>query len=154
MKIKAKVLIAAFIFAFILGVLSESAQYLAMLHMTIYSQAAINVVVSIVSAIVNPLLLFITFYFMGKKTETINDFYSYLFSFFLGNWIGLTLGHSITLAVVLTAFSSVSAVGIGFTILAWLWSSLLSYSFFVGCSALAIGCIVSKKAVNANITTS
>ncbi len=76
MKIKAKVLIAAFIFAFILGVLSESAQYLAMLHMTIYSQAATTVFISIVSAIVNPLLLFITFYFMGKKAETINDFYS------------------------------------------------------------------------------
>lgn len=154
MKIKAKVLIVAFTFAFIIGVLSESIQYMGMLHTTVDSLVAINTIVSTIREIVSPLLLFITFYFMGKKAETINDLYSNLFSFFLGNWIGLTIGHSITLAVVLTAFSNVSAVGIGFTILGWLGSSLFSYSFFVGCSALAISYIVNRKTVSANITSS
>lgn len=144
MKIHPRVLIIAFALSTVIGVLSNSYSYLTLILTE--TQAAIvgGLIVGTLSVIVNPLLFFASFYFIGRRIETNLEFYSYLLSLFLGNAIGLTFGHFVSVMVAQTFFPVPFIVNV-ITVLAVFVTSLFSLSFFVGFSALALSYIIKKK---------
>ena len=104
--------------------------------------AMIGLIVNLITIIVGLPLYFSSFYLIGKRIETTIDFYSHLLSLFIGNTIGRTLGHFITVAIMLTIFPfNPNAI----TVLTVVVISLFSPSFFVGFSGLALGYIIKKK---------
>jgi len=146
MRIYPIVLIVAFALSTVIGALSNTYFYLASIYYTEpYGSSAANFIVNMLSLIVNPLLLFIIFYSVGKRIETNMEFYSSILSLFLGNAIGLTFGHFVTIIVAQDLFHIYPYVVDGRTVLAVFASSLFPLSFFVGFSALALGYIIKKK---------
>lgn len=143
MKIYLRVLLIAFAFSFALGILSN-ALWFTMRFFPTDNQAVATAakVFGVLSTIISPLLLFVTFYFIGKKPETKGEFYSHLLSFFLGNWIGLGVGSFI--GTVSTMYSTPFDFMV-YVLLSNLGGNLFPYSFFVGFSALAISYIIKKN---------
>jgi hypothetical protein len=95
MKIYPRVLLIALAFLFAIGILMHSPEF-AMRFYPNDNQAIGTTVtyLGVLGTIISPVLLFVKFYFIGKKPETLGEFYSCLLSFFLGNWIGLAFGAS------------------------------------------------------------
>ncbi len=91
-RIYPKVLAIAFALSTLVGVLYNIPFYVELIYPEPQAMVILGLIASVLSFVVNPLLMFVTFYFIGKRIETNNDFYSYLLSFFLGNLIGLTFG--------------------------------------------------------------
>jgi hypothetical protein len=145
MKIYYRTLLIALAFSFAIGILSHGAMFLTRLYPypNDYQAIATNsLFLSIIGMIISPVLLFVTFYFIGKKPETIGEFYSHLLSFFVGNLIGFAVGNF------LGTFLTVVEMPFEYVVYMLLFSfvgSPFSSSFFVGFSALAIGYIIRKS---------
>ena len=94
--------------------------------------------------IVSPLLVFVSFYFIGKKIQTNTEFYSYILSFFIGNAIGYTFGSSIIIMLIQTIIP-MTPLAIVARVVGNFVGSLFSTSFFVGFSALALSYIIKRN---------
>jgi hypothetical protein len=143
MRICMKVLLIALVFSFAIGILSQSPEFLMRLYPN--DNQAIGTTATyfgILATIISPVLFFVTFYFIGKKPETLGEFYSCLLSFFLGNWIGLAFGGF--LGTVLSIYDLPSEV-VAYILMGSFAGSLFSSSFFVGFSALAVSYIIKKS---------
>ena len=146
MKIHPRVLIIAFALSTVIGALSNTYFYLASIFYTEpYESSAANFTVNMLSLLVNPLLIFVISYFIGKRIKTNVELYSSILSLFLGNAIGLTFGHFVTIIVAQDLFHLYPSLVDGRSVLAIFASSLFPPSFFVGFSALALGYIIKKK---------
>lgn len=147
MKIQLKILSIAFIFKIAINVISFTYVYL-----PFYSAnepetyMLVTVFRSIIGIIISPFLFFIVFYFLGKKIESGKDFWSYVLSLFIGNVIGLVFSPNIILTLIQigTPSSGTTVINLVFSILGYFVSSLVSYNFFVGFSALASNYIIRK----------
>jgi hypothetical protein len=145
MKIYYRTLLIALAFSFAIGILSHVTTFLTRLYPypNDYQAIATNsLYFSIIGMIISPVLLFVTFYYIGKKPETIGEFYSQLLSFFIGNLIGFALGNF------LGTFLTVIEMPFEYVAYLFLFSfagSPFSSSFFVGFSALAISYIIRKS---------
>ena len=93
--------------------------------------------------IISPLLVFVSFYFIGKRIDTTRIFWSYLFSFFLGNWAGSTFGF-ILMFLFADFVNYTNLVFLVTSILSTFLGSLFSYTFFVGFCAMATSYIIKK----------
>ena len=141
-RIQVKVFIAAFAFALVIGFLSNLPGFL--IYLGVNWAIGTSIFITIPRFIVNPLLLFVYFYFTGRRIGRLKDFYSTVFSFFLGTWIGLVI-VSILTHVGFQLSSSMPFVWQIAVFLGYFVTSLLSHSFFVGLSALAFGYAIKKN---------
>ena len=148
-------IIAAFVLSIVLGVLSRSYNYLVVVAL---EQASIDQIpnptyafVLLLQVLVNPLLFFVSFFIIGRKVETIKQFYYCLLSLFAGNAIGLTVGSTIMSILTSTALHNSTALHTDSVIavvamtVGTLLGSLISHSFFVGFSALAFSYIIKRN---------
>lgn len=96
----------------------------------------------VVSFILSPLLLFASFYLIGRNIDLASDFLSVLVSLFIGSLAGRLIGYFFLYADSYAAPSS-------FLEFLWLGLELLyvafSLEFFVGFTALAMAYIVKKR---------
>ena len=140
-KIQVKVLTIALIFPLILSFVSASF-LMKYMDFDVFTRIYFPFI-GILRWIISPLLIFVTFYFIGKEIDTTKKFWSYLFSFFLGNCLGFTFG-----VIVMFLFSDfVDYAHIWYlvaTLVGTFIGSLFSYSFFVGFCALATSYILKK----------
>jgi hypothetical protein len=153
MKINIKVLIIALVFSVPLGILANSLYVVAAINPDMDTILIINNVVRSLGFFVDPVLLFVILYLIGKKAETLTDFYSYLLSFFLGNWIGFAI-TSFAINTLLHSPSSLTPIIAVGLFLSSLPTTLFRESFFVGFSALAFGYIRIKKHAKNNVVES
>jgi hypothetical protein len=143
MKIYYRTFLIALAFSVLVGIFSHASILLASLNPDDFQPMAMNsIFLGIIAPIISPVLLFVTFYFIGKKPETIGELYSHLLSFFVGNLIGLAVGNFLG--------TYLTVIGMPFEYVAYLFlfsfvGSPFSSSFFVGFSALAISYIIKKN---------
>lgn len=140
-KIQVKVLAIAIIFSLVLSLISTSF-VMQFMNYDVFTRDYFYLI-SVLRWIISPLLIFVTFYFIGKRIDTTKKFWSYLFSFFLGNCFGSTFGTIVTFIfsdfVDYTQIWYLVARLVGTFI-----GSLFSYAFFVGFCALATSYITRK----------
>jgi len=142
-----KVFFVALSFSLAIGVFSNIFIYLIRLDLepVLYSRVMWSTVV--VSFFISPLVLFASFYLMGRNIDLIAEFPSILVPLFLGSWIGHLIGYFslVLLCISLYAetfyFSSSSYLYIFWLVV----SKALSLEFFVGFSALSMAYIVKKR---------
>ena len=153
MKINPTVLIVAFALSTVFGVLSnsyliESSNLMRAIENNIFplttEPTSLPTLVLMLNPIVSPLLVFVSFYFIGKKIQTNTEFYSYFLSFFLGNAIGYTFGSSIIIMLIQTIIP-MTTLAIVARVVGTFVGSLFSSSFFVGLSALSLSYIIKKS---------
>jgi hypothetical protein len=96
----------------------------------------------VVSFILSPLLLFASFYFIGRNIDLASDFLSVLVSLFVGSLAGRSIGY-------FSLYADSYVVPSSFLEFLWLGLELLciafSLEFFVGFTALAMAYIVKKR---------
>jgi hypothetical protein len=141
MKFNWTVFTVAFAFSFVIPALSYISTFLTrtlnheMWDLLFFSTHA-------VSFILSPLLLFASFYLIGRNIDLASDFPSVLVSLFVGNLAGCLIAYFSLYVGSYVASSS---------FLEFLWLSLellymaFSLEFFVGFTALAMAYIVKKR---------
>ncbi len=144
MKITPRVLAIAFALSTAIGVLSDSHYYFELIYREPQAMSIVSTIVGILSFLVNPVFVFVTFYFIGKRIQTNGEFYSHLLSFFLGNAAGFTVGTLIIWLLVRTVIQ-LDTLSVVMSVLGGFFYSLFSLSFFVGFSALALSYIIRKR---------
>jgi hypothetical protein len=144
MKVNLKVFLVAFVFSFIVNIPS----YASTLLIRTLNPGMWNLIffsTNVISFILSPLLLFVSFYLIGRNIELASDFPSVLVSLFIGSWVGQLIGGLLIFwCVSIALFASTSYI-----LLQCLWgvfSFAFSFEFFVGFTALAMAYIVKKRA--------
>jgi hypothetical protein len=144
MKIHPRVLTIAFVLSTIVGILSNSSYYLEMIYTEPQAMGIMLTIIGILSTLVNPLIVFVAFYSVGKGIQTNGEFYSDLLSLFAGNAAGFTFGTLIIWMLVRTVIS-LDTLSVVLRVVGGFFYSLFSLSFFVGFSALALSYIIKKR---------
>jgi hypothetical protein len=140
----------ALAFSLVVSVLSNSSIYLDR-TLNLSSQMFIWLLffINVFSFIVSPLLLFASFYFIGRNIDLASNFLSVFLALFLGSWAGHLIGYfSLTLW-----YMSVYASGYSppYTLFQFLWLGWISFNmafsieFFAGFAALSIAYLVKKR---------
>jgi hypothetical protein len=141
MKLNWKVFAVAFVFSFVITVPSYAST---ILIRTLNHEMWDLVVFStdVISFILSPLLLFASFYLIGRNIDLVSDFPSVLVPLFVASLAGRLVGY---LSLYAGSYSAPS------TLLEFLWCGLsllrtaFSLEFFVGFTALAVAYIVKKR---------
>lgn len=104
---------------------------------------------------ISPLVLFASFYLIGRNVDFGVRFQPVLVSLFLGNWTGHLIAYF--------SFTLWSLSHVGFSIYSWsprlseyvlvVVSSALSLEFFAGLSAISIAYIVKRRQIDARAVT-
>jgi hypothetical protein len=145
-KFNWKVFAVALMFSFVIGALSSGNSFLYLIWLKVSSQMFdwLSFLFRVGSFIISPLLLFASFYLMGRNIDLASDFLSVLLSLFIGSWVGQLIGGlPIFWYVSQALFASAS-----YTLLPYLWAVFcfaFSLEFFVGFTALAMAYIVKKR---------
>jgi hypothetical protein len=141
MKLNWKIFVAAFVFSFVIPILSYASTFLIrtldheMWDLVAFSTGAISFIVS-------PLLLFASFYWIGRNIDLVSEFPSVLVSLFVGSLAGRSVSY---FSLYAGSYSAPS------TLLQLLWFGLsllrtaFSLEFFAGFTALAVAYIRKKR---------
>jgi len=150
MKFKWKIFVVAFLFSFVIGALPNVSQFLfQMFHSSLAEVFEwIMFALNVVSFFVSPLLLFASFYYMGRKIDLAAEFLSVVVSLFLGSWFGHLIGYF--------PLEFIRIFQNGGTFIGWTWglwflwyafSKAFSLEFFAGFAALSMAYIVRKRSL-------
>ncbi len=143
MRIDFRTFLIALAFSFVIGIFPHFTTLLTRLYPPDIQGIAMNsIYFSVIGTIINPVLLFFTFYFIGKKPENIGEFYSHLLSFFIGNMIGFGIGNFLGTFLVVIEMPFEYLV---YVLLFGFLNAPISSRFFVGFSALAMSYIIKKN---------
>ncbi len=141
MKFNWTVFVVAFVFSFVILVPSYTSTFLIrtlnheMWDLVVFST-------NMISFILSPLLLFASFYLIGRNIDLTSDFPLILVPLFIGNLTGRLVGYF---------FPYASSYTVPSDLLQFLWFSLsllqiaFSLEFFVGFTALAIAYVMKKR---------
>ncbi len=145
MKFNWKVFTVALIFSLVVGVLSHSFLYLVLLHLSQQMLDWLYYPITAISFIISPLLLFTSFYLIGRKIDLASDFLSVLVPLFTGSWAGQLIGGLGIHWYIIVSQGWESSPS---TLSGVLWVGFISAfspEFFVGFTALAMAYIVKKR---------
>ncbi len=145
LKINWKVFTVAFIFSFVAGALPHSYFYLASLHLSPQTFNWLWSLIEVGMFIISPLLLFASFYLIGRNIDLASDFLSVVVPLFIGSWAGQLIGRLGTSWYISVSLGWESAPS---TLVGFAWAALheaFSFEFFVGFTALAMAYIVKKR---------
>lgn len=145
MKFNWTVFTVALIFSFVVGALSHSLFYLGLLHLSPQMFDWLWSLIKVGSFIISPLLLFTSFYLIGRNIDLASDFLSVLVPLFIGSWAGQLIGRLLIFWYIYVSQGWESAPS---TLLQYLWAGFtmaFSLEFFVGFTALAMAYIVKKR---------
>ncbi|MDH5793903.1 MAG: hypothetical protein OEZ18_05010 [Candidatus Bathyarchaeota archaeon] len=145
MKFNWTVFTVALIFSFVVNALSHSYFYLGTLHLSPQTFNWLWRLITVGSFIISPLLLFASFYLIGRNIDLASDFLSVLVPLFIGSWAGQLIGRLGILWYIIVSLGWESAPS---TLFGFLWvgfTMAFSFEFFVGFTALATAYIVKKR---------
>lgn len=142
-----KVFFVALSFSLAIGVFSNIFIYLVRLDLGTELYLWVTLSIDVVHFFVSPLVLFASFYLIGRNIDLIAEFPSILVPLFLGSWIGHLIGY---FSLVLLCFFLYAET---WTFTSWnywhiFWFVVfraLSLEFFVGFGALSMSYIVKKR---------
>jgi len=139
----------ALIFSFVVGALSHGMFYLGQLHLSPQMFDWLWSLIGVGSFIISPLLLFTSFYLMGRNIDLASDFLPVVLPLFLGSWAGQLIGGlGILWYISLSLGWEYAPSTLLSTLLRVLWAGFtiaFSFEFFVGFTALATAYIVKKR---------
>ena len=145
MKFNWKVFTVALIFSFVVGALSHSYFYLGTLHLSLQTFNGLWRLITVGSFIISPLLLFASFYLIGRNIDLASDFPSVLVPLFIGSWAGQLIGGLGISWYIIVSLGWGSAPSTLFGVLWVGFTIAFSFEFFVGFTALATAYIVKKR---------
>ena len=136
-------------FSFVVGALSHRMFYLGLLHLSPQMYNWLWSLIGVGSFIISPLLLFTSFYLIGRNIDLASDFLSVLVPLFIGSWAGQLIGRLGISWYIFVSLGWESAPStLLSTLLKYLWvgfTMAFSFEFFVGFTALATAYIVKKR---------
>jgi hypothetical protein len=145
LKFNWKVFTVALTFSFVVNALLHSYFYLVTLHLSPQTFNWLWSLIEVGKFIISPVLLFASFYLIGRNIDLASDFLSVLVPLFIGSWAGQLIGGvgiswyiMVSLGWGSTPSTLFGALLVGFTI-------AFSFEFFVGFTALATAYIVKKR---------
>ncbi len=147
MRFDWKVFFVVLPFSLAIGVLSNIHLFLLLwiLGTPQYSQIVLSV--DVVRFCISPLVLFASFYFMGRSIDLIAELPSILVSLFLGSLIGQLIGHFSSILL----FASLRADWYFLSRNFWFfWAPIsrgFSHDFFVGFGGLSASYLVQKRQI-------
>jgi len=142
-----KVFLVALPFSLAIGVFSNIFIYLVRLDLEPVLYSWVMLSIDVVRFFVSPLVLFASFYLLGRNIDLIAEFPSILVPLFLGSWIGHLIGYFSLVFLCISLYAET----LNFTSWNYLYyswaavSKALSLEFFVGFTALATSYIVKKR---------
>ena len=143
-----KVFFVALPFSLVIGVLVNVHLYLLRLDLGPVPYSWVMLSIDVVGFVISPLILFASFYLMGRNIDLIAEFPSILMSLFLGSWIGHLIGYFSSVLLYISLYADLHFSS--FTYLYYFWaavSNALSVNFFVGFAALSISYIMKKRQI-------
>lgn len=133
-------------FSLVIGVFLNVHLYLLRLHLETVLYSYVMWSIDVVSFFISPLVLFASFYLMGRNIDLIAEFPSILVSLFLGSWIGHLIGYFSSVLLYISLYADLHFSSFGYLYYFWAAvSNALSLNFFVGFAALSISYIVKKR---------
>jgi len=145
MEFKWRIFVIAFVFALVIGVLSNSFQFLyRMFDFSPEVYGWITFTIGVVTFFVSPVLLFASFYLTGQKIDLAAEFLSVVVPLFLGSWAGHVIGYFSLQYIYMVQYGGTY---VGPWALWWVWYAFrtaFSFEFFVGFAALAMAYISRK----------
>ena len=145
MKFNWTVFTVALIFSFVVNALSHSYFYLGTLHLSPQTFNWLWRLITVGSFIISPLLLFASFYLIGRNIDLASDFLSVLVPLFIGSWAGQLIGRLGISWYIIVSQGWESAPSTLFGLLWVSFTMAFSFEFFVGFTALATAYIVKKR---------
>ena len=145
LKFNWTVFTVALIFSFVVGALSHRMFYLGQLHLSPQMYNWLWSLIGVGSFIISPLLLFASFYLIGRNIDLASDFLSVLVPLLIGSWAGQLIGRLGISWYIIVSLGWESAPS---TLFEYLWvgfTMAFSFEFFVGFTALATAYIVKKR---------
>lgn len=143
-----KVFFVALPFSLVIGAFVNVHLYLLRLHLEIVRYPWVMLFIDVVRFFISPLVLFASFYLMGKNIDLLAEFSSILMSLFLGSWIGHLIGYFSSILLYIFLYAELYFSLFGFLYYFWAAVSMaLSLNFFVGFAALSISYIVKKRQI-------
>jgi hypothetical protein len=136
MRIDAKVLVIAFVFSVIIGILAD---ILIHLDLFVISQTGFYFwlnVLGVANFVVNPLLAFVAFYFAGGKIDIEAKFVSVIVSLFLGILVGFWIGFLPEIYFSLNYYGGIDKAAVLIQIDQYSYYGSFLLLFFVAFSAL------------------
>jgi hypothetical protein len=107
----------------------------------------IDVVMSMATFLVSPLLFFAVFYIIGHKMDLVAEFLSVVVPLFLGSWAGHLIGYFPLQFIHITLYGTT----INWSWILWsfwyVFRTALSLEFFGGFTALSIAYITRKRSL-------
>ena len=145
LKFNWKIFTVALTFSFVVGALSHRMLYLGVLHLSSQMFDWLWSLIGVGSFIISPLLLFASFYLIGRNIDLASDFLSVLVPLFIGSWAGQLIGRLGISWYIIVSQGWESAPSTLFGLLWVSFTMAFSFEFFVGFTALATAYIVKKR---------
>jgi len=123
--------------------------YLGVLHLSSQMFDWLWSLIGVGSFIISPLLLFASFYLIGRNIDLASDFLSVLVPLFIGSWAGQLIGHlGIIWYITVSQGWEYASPSLWSTLFGFLMAGFtiaFSFEFFVGFTGLATAYIVKKR---------
>ncbi len=148
MKFNWKVFFVILPFSLGIGVLSNVYLYLLPWHLGPVQYSRVIWSINVVSFCVSPLVLFASFYLMGRDIDLIAEFPSVLVPLFLGSLIGHLIGHFSSVLLYTSLYPDWNSLSQNYLWFFWVpISKVFSSEFFVGFGALSMSYIAQKRQI-------
>jgi len=144
MEFKLRIFVIAFVLSFATGALSTANLFLPRtLRPDVFGLAWF--ILKVVEFFLNPVLVFVSFYLLGRKIDLVAEFMSVLLSLFLGSWFGHMTGYFSLQFTFITWYGGTFVVPTVLWVVWYAFTLAFSLEFFVGFTAFSMVYIVRKR---------